>query len=270
MRKKPMIYFMLAAMFGLCATAQAGWTPWLDRDQPSGKGDYETLNDFLEAGEACSCPLDVECQTLDGRDWRETGQVYTCSRIQGGICVNDRQPDGRPCLDYRVRFFCASEPITVSATSELAYGCDRFGSISTRVTIDVEGGAPPYTCYGPAANFPAPAAGNQCVGIGTVPGTHTFVVADGTGSSESVSVKIEDVIETAITFTAPSCCGCDDATASVSASGVNQAGGFTYRWQPIDLTGPNVEGLEGGSYSVTVTDSEGCYRAAGVDIPDGC
>ncbi len=270
MWKYGMIFLAAAACFSLPTAALADWTPWLNRDQPSGKGDYETLADFLEAGQACTCPLDIECQTADGQDWRETGQVYTCSRTQGGICVNDRQTDGRRCLDYRVRFFCASEPITVSADAELFYGCDRFGGISTRVTIDAEGGAQPYTCYGPAANFPASATGNQCVGIGTPPGTHTFVVADSSGNSQGVSVEINDVIETVVTFTKPSCCGCDDGSATASATGANQAAGFTYRWQPSDQTGASVDDLVGGTYSVTVTDTEGCFRVVEVTIPDGC
>lgn len=94
------------------------WTPWLDRDDPGGVGDFETLADFVAAGLDCANPVAVECQTLDGVDHAEVGQAYTCDPETGGVCANadNRTPrslfslrggnDGG-CLDYRVRFRCA-------------------------------------------------------------------------------------------------------------------------------------------------------------------
>jgi hypothetical protein len=81
------------------------WTPWLNRDDPSGIGDYETLADFVAAGKACSNPTGIECQTKGGTDWTQTGEVYTCNTTIGGYCVNQDQRDGG-CQNYRVRFLC--------------------------------------------------------------------------------------------------------------------------------------------------------------------
>ncbi len=81
------------------------WTPWLNRDGPSGSGDYETLTDFLAAGQACSNPVAIECKTTAGVDWTATGQVYSCTPSTGGVCVNANQSTGA-CLDYQVRFLC--------------------------------------------------------------------------------------------------------------------------------------------------------------------
>jgi subtilisin family serine protease len=81
------------------------WTPWLDRDDPSGTGDWEQLSDFRAAGNnICNgaTPIGIECRTLSGVDWRNTGQTYTCDRTIGGICQNN----GQSCLDYQVRFLC--------------------------------------------------------------------------------------------------------------------------------------------------------------------
>lgn len=83
---------------------QWAWTPWLDRDVPTGNGDYETLPDFLSAGQACAHPIDIECRTLDGRDYRSVGQNYTCDPSVGGVCR--LAENGNGCLDYEVRFFC--------------------------------------------------------------------------------------------------------------------------------------------------------------------
>ncbi|WP_163996674.1 hypothetical protein [Pyxidicoccus caerfyrddinensis] len=81
------------------------WTPWLNRDAPSLSGDWESLVDFLGMGQACPNPLGIECQTVTGVDWTQTGQVYTCEPTVGGICRNVDQTNGT-CFDYRVRFLC--------------------------------------------------------------------------------------------------------------------------------------------------------------------
>lgn len=84
------------------------WTPWLNRDSPSGTGDWEDLADFVNAGQVCANPIAIECRTTAGIDWSSAGEVYSCSLttpIPGGVCENGSQPDG-DCLDYEVRFLC--------------------------------------------------------------------------------------------------------------------------------------------------------------------
>lgn len=83
----------------------SGWTGWLDRDDPSGLGDYETLTDFINAGQTCANPIGIECQTTSGVPAGSTGEVVWCKGLEGGYCRNNEQPDGY-CLDYRVRFYC--------------------------------------------------------------------------------------------------------------------------------------------------------------------
>jgi len=80
------------------------WTPWLNRDAPGGSGDFETLANFVAAGQACANPTAVECKTLGGVNWSQTGEVYSCT-LSGGTCLNASQPDGS-CQDYQVRFLC--------------------------------------------------------------------------------------------------------------------------------------------------------------------
>ena len=87
------------------ASAQGGpWTAWLDRDDPSGKGDYETVKDFLIEGKMQPNPVAIQCQTLAGVDWNGAGQVYSCTVEVGGVCRNAEQVDGEQCKDYKVRF----------------------------------------------------------------------------------------------------------------------------------------------------------------------
>ena len=87
------------------------WTGWLDRDDVSGVGDFETLKDFLTAGQVrCKDPVAIQCETLGGVPWYQAGEVYSCKKEVGGVCVNAQQPDGS-CQDYHVRFCCpAAKP----------------------------------------------------------------------------------------------------------------------------------------------------------------
>jgi microsomal dipeptidase-like Zn-dependent dipeptidase len=86
------------------ATTGSNWSPWLNRDGPGGSGDWETLSEFVTAGQTCSAPIGIECQTTAGVSSTQSGEVYSCD-VGGGICRNADQADGY-CLDYRVRFLC--------------------------------------------------------------------------------------------------------------------------------------------------------------------
>jgi hypothetical protein len=88
----------------------AGWTPWIDRDDPSGNGDGEHLSLMLQEGyPVCSNPIGVECRRIsDQADWTQTGEFATCTTA-GFECLNANQPD-RSCDDYEVRFFCPKLP----------------------------------------------------------------------------------------------------------------------------------------------------------------
>lgn len=83
------------------------WTSWLNRDEPGGSGDWETLADF-PVSSVCNgaAPAGIECRTADGGiDWSLAGEAYTCAPTIGGVCINTDQSDSE-CLDYEVRFLC--------------------------------------------------------------------------------------------------------------------------------------------------------------------
>ncbi len=90
-----------------CESATTGsWTPWLNRDDPSGNGDGEHLSIFQQNGQVCASPQAIECRRKsDKMPSQQTGEVVTCSPTAGGICLNSDQSD-QACDDYEVRFFC--------------------------------------------------------------------------------------------------------------------------------------------------------------------
>lgn len=83
------------------------WTPWFDDDTPSeGLGDIEYRWDIFRnhSDEMCERPVDIECRTVNGTDWRDVeGEDVQCSTGYGLFC--DPEEMG-PCSDYEVRFRC--------------------------------------------------------------------------------------------------------------------------------------------------------------------
>jgi Mucin-2 protein WxxW repeating region len=93
----------VALLFMTPGVASAGGpTPWFDRDNPSGVGDYEDTVNLLK----------VECQLTDGTpitfDANGTGTGtwvgYHCKSPTGGWCVNAETSGGNSCKDMHVRY----------------------------------------------------------------------------------------------------------------------------------------------------------------------
>lgn len=84
------------------------WTAWLNRDGPSGAGDFEDRASFPAGAIPCTTPIAIAARTSVGRvDYRDTGERLSVSADLGLVCRNAEQPDGA-CLDYQVAFLCPS------------------------------------------------------------------------------------------------------------------------------------------------------------------
>ncbi|XP_062821910.1 uncharacterized protein LOC134294504 [Anolis carolinensis] len=85
-------------------------TRWFDRDDPSGKGDYELTADLRKEypNGICAEPVAISVQTLDGTPASQTGQTFAVfDATEGFACVNqDQVSEGKSCRDYKVRFSC--------------------------------------------------------------------------------------------------------------------------------------------------------------------
>ena len=92
------------------------WTEFFNRDNPNRDGDFETLAsiDRQFGGRSCLNPTAVDVQLVsNGRDYRSVGQVVQLNLTLGFICLNREQPEGRNCLNYKVRFCCPSKFLKV-------------------------------------------------------------------------------------------------------------------------------------------------------------
>ncbi|XP_057694195.1 mucin-5AC-like [Corythoichthys intestinalis] len=88
------------------------WTPWFDRDDPTGQGDFETLSELHRENpwKICEHPIKIEVQTLNGDSVSSTDNViYAADTETGFVCRNCDQPHNGRCRDYQVRFLCPLE-----------------------------------------------------------------------------------------------------------------------------------------------------------------
>jgi hypothetical protein len=141
------------------------WTPWFDRDQPGGTGDWESFSAlsqehpqaFLDAGCSLeytgqiSTPLGVQCQDAQsGQDWSQFNDNFAngeaCSPSEGIVCVNRDQPYGT-CHDYKVRFNCCEQNRGTSLGGVLT-----FSEHNDKCTMTMQGGKVISTCEVKAPN----------------------------------------------------------------------------------------------------------------------
>ncbi len=91
------------------------------------------------------------------------------------------------------------------------------------------------------------------------PGTYTVTLdASAAGCTDQATVNIVVYPEPTVTAngTNLSCAGANDGT--LTANGAGGTPGYTYNWMPGNMNGANQTGLGAGTYTVTITDLNGC------------
>jgi len=126
-----------------------------------------------------------------------------------------------------------------------------------QATVSVSGGIAPYTYQW------TPIGGTAPVATGLPAGTYNVSVTDANGCVTVGGSILNDNAgpnATMLTTTNVSCHGGTNGSATVGTSG--GTGPFTYTWLPYGGNSPTANGLAAGTYTVTVTDSNGCQSLA--------
>ncbi|MAP01589.1 MAG: hypothetical protein CMD01_02070, partial [Flavobacteriales bacterium] len=129
-------------------------------------------------------------------------------------------------------------------------------------TVNVSGGTLGYTYLwnDPSAQTTA-SANNLCAG------NYTVDITDANGCTTSASVTINEptAINTSIIGTDVLCNNACDGSADLTVSGGTP--GYTYLWDdPNSTSSEDISGLCAGSYSVTITDANGCTGTENITI----
>jgi PKD repeat protein len=151
----------------------------------------------------------------------------------------------------------ASGSITLSSTNVLCNGaCNGTASVA------VAGGNPPFTyLWSDPLNQITPTATNLC------PGLYTVSVTDDLGClvKDTISIYQPSILTNTISSNNPLCNGGCNGSVSVSAFG--GTAGYSYLWNN-GQTNSTATNLCSGSFTVTITDSNGCTLTANSTLTD--
>ncbi|WP_052259581.1 T9SS type A sorting domain-containing protein [Flavobacterium sp. KMS] len=178
------------------------------------------------------------------------GTAATASGLTAGaytVTVTDANGCTKP------QVFNIIEPsLIVTSGTQVNVSCN--GGSNASATVTATGGAGSYTYSW------SPSGGTAATASGLTAGTYTVTVTDENGCFKDQSFTIIEptAITTSGTHTNVSCNGQADGTATVTASG--GSGALSYTWSPSGGTAATATGLTAGTYTVTVTDENGCFK----------
>jgi len=137
------------------------------------------------------------------------------------------------------------------------------GAPNGSASVVVGGGTPNYTYA-----WNTIPAQSTATAAAIVSGNYVVLVTDANGCTDSTTANVTDLGGPTVTIptsTNVSCLGAADGTAQSNV--VGGAAPYSYSWNtsPVQTT-PNATGLSGQTYSVTVTDNNGCTASASVII----
>lgn len=165
--------------------------------------------------------------------------------------------DNHNCQSTYVAVITQPAPLQVSASHTNA-SCN--GSCNGTATSTVSGGTAPYSYQWLPGMQTTPNLSGLCAG------TYTLNVTDANGCTASTQVTITEPSPLIVAPTGVNiaCFGVCTGTAAANVSGGTP--GYTYSWAPVGGSGPTATGLCPGTYTVSVTDANGCQGSGQVTI----
>jgi len=166
--------------------------------------------------------------------------------------------DGSGCTAVITAVIGQPDPVLPNAT---ATSPTMHGGSDGSATALPTGGVSPYT-------FDWTGGWTEPVLPGLAAGMYTVTVTDANGCTAEQTITVLEVacsMAADVSATDPLCAGAADGSATASPLG--GSGPFSYHWNTDD-TGQTVSGLVAGTYSVVVTDLNGCQFTTTVTIHD--
>ena len=191
--------------------------------------------------------------------WSGTSDVTsTVNGLAGGF-HSVTVTDANGC--FEIDTVTIAEPISLTiALTKTDVNC--FNGSDGSATVAINGGTNPYIYSWTPSAQATPTANNIAAGW------HTVVVTDANNCQAVDSILVNQPatgVNTVMSSTPLLCNGDATGTASVIATG--GSGTFTYAWSHnTALNSPNANGLQAGTYTVTVSDNNNCDYIDNVDV----
>ncbi|MGQ0827654.1 MAG: PKD domain-containing protein [Bacteroidota bacterium] len=153
-------------------------------------------------------------------------------------------------------------PVITLATPLTTANVSCFGGNNGSASVSVSGGTGPYTYAW------SPSGGSNLLASNLSAGTYTVVITDDNGCIDIATATVNQPVDISVIPSGSdvTCTGGNDGTATVSTSG--GTGTYTYLWSPSGETGSNISNLTAGTYTVTVTDNNGCTKSNSITITE--
>lgn len=229
--------------------------------------------DAVEIANICSTTIsyvDPTCNLCNGSATANaTGQApFTYLWTPGnmttpsvsGLCAGTyivTVTDANNCTSSDTVTLTSVPPLTTNITSSTIL-C--FGDCDAVATVTPTGGCPPYSYIW------SPMAWTTATVTGLCAGTYTVTVSDACGCFTTAVATINQPppLIVSVSTTPTSSSSACDGSATVNPSGGNAP--YTYLWMPGGQTTQSITGLCNGSYTVCVTDANGCSNCQTVVI----
>ena len=159
-----------------------------------------------------------------------------------------------------------TEPIVIDATISItdidSVNCN--GGLDGSATVTVSGGTFPYTYLW------SPVGGNGATASNLGAGNYTVDITDANGCTTTATATVAQPDTLAVNVTGTGSVTCNAGSDGVAIA--NVTGGtaaFTYSWNTIPIqNSDSATGLSAGSYTVTVTDFNGCTGSGSFTISE--
>lgn len=152
-----------------------------------------------------------------------------------------------------------TEPPVLTATQSQSNILCAGGS--TTASVIASGGTAGYTYAW------SPSGGSAPISTALTAGSYSCLVTDANGCTLTKNFTINEPSPLSLTTSVvQSTCSAANGQATVTVTGGTS--GYTYSWSPSGGTGATISGLLAGSYTVTVTDVNGCVATANAIVAD--
>ena len=222
----------------------------------------DIITGFTTTGAGCGSPDGTATVITTGTgpftySWNTGGTTAT----EAGLAI------GSHIVTVTDTYTTCSETDTVTVINTSAPVIDSvgivpplcFGESNAIANVFVSGGTPGY--HYSWSN------GDTTASVTNIPsGSYNVAITDAANCQTQTFVVITNPfpVTTSTTGTDATCASCADGSALTSASG--GTGGYTYSWAPSGGTNASASGLTPGTYTVTITDANGCSTASTVTI----
>lgn len=184
--------------------------------------------------------------------WQPGGQTTSNISSLSSASYTVLVTDSKSCTATAAAVVTQPTALTVNFSSQNNISC--FGGNNGNVTASASGGTPNYVYSW------SPIGGSGATASNLPVGTYTVSVTDSKTCLITNTVSIIQPVDIAVTATTSnvSCNGGTNGTISTSVIGGTAP--YTYFWSVGAQSTPSVSGLSAGTYTLIVTDANGCQK----------